>query len=198
MPRTTTSKVTEILNCSISLEHGAIIQYLTHAYLLGESGIGAEIINIARTEMRHLKYFGDLLVDLGGEPDLFKRGPMFSDANSAFAMISNGITAETEAIKAYEAFCDELDHAPAQRIFTRVLTDERFHLAQFGSFLAPATELLATYPAVPAADTAAPAHAIALLNGAVSQEYRAILLHVYEHLKSRDFWLREHTLEAMN
>ena len=47
-------KIIELLNQDIESEHGAIIQYLTHAYGMGEGEVACEIEAIARDEMRHL------------------------------------------------------------------------------------------------------------------------------------------------
>ena len=47
-------KIIALLNQDLEGEHGAIIQYLTHAYAIGEGEMACEIEAIAREEMRHL------------------------------------------------------------------------------------------------------------------------------------------------
>lgn len=188
--------VVSVLNENISLEHGAIVQYLLHAYAMGEGGVGAEVINIARTEMRHLKMFGDLLVDLGGSPDVYRRGPMHLDADSATQMMRNGVQAEEDAIAAYEAALVGLDHPHAQRVIERVLEDERFHHLQFAGFEREVGEVVATLPVAGPADLAA-AKVVALLDPAVRAAYAAILRNVREYLKSREFRHRDRMLEPM-
>ena len=47
-------KIITLLNQDLEGEHGAIIQYLTHAYAIGEGEMACEIEAIAREEMRHL------------------------------------------------------------------------------------------------------------------------------------------------
>jgi bacterioferritin (cytochrome b1) len=41
MSPTDTATVIAILNANIALEHSAIVQYLLHAYAMGEGGVGA-------------------------------------------------------------------------------------------------------------------------------------------------------------
>lgn len=193
---TDSSKVVEILNHNIALEHGAIVQYLLHAYAMGEGGVGAEVINIARTEMRHLKYFADVVVDLGGEPILGPRGEMFLEADSARAMMANGVTAEEGAIREYQAELARLDHPRAQRVLERVLLDEMFHRTQFQGFEGAVADVAATYPLPPVADPDA-GRVVALLNDAIQREYCGILLGVREYLRSRDMKRRDHFEEVM-
>ncbi len=68
-------KIIEMLNQDIEGEHGAIIQYLTHAYAMGEGDMACEIEALAREEMRHLDWLAETVVELGGVPSL-KRGTM--------------------------------------------------------------------------------------------------------------------------
>ncbi len=193
---TEAAKVIDILNHNISLEHGAIVQYLLHAYAMGEGGVGAEVINIARTEMRHLKYFADVVVDLGGVPVLGPRGEMFLDAGSAKDMMANGVVAEEGAIVAYQAALDGLDHLQAQKIIERVLLDERFHKTQFQGFEDDAADLPLPFPLPQVTDPDA-GRVVTLLNDAIGREYRAILFDVREYIRSRDMKLRDHLEEVM-
>lgn len=193
---TETSKVVAILNHNISLEHGAIVQYLLHAYAMGEGGVGAEVINIARTEMRHLKYFADVVVDLGGEPILGPRGQMFLDAASAKGMMANGVVAEDGAIVAYQAALDGLDHLQAQKVIERVLLDERFHKTQFQGFEAEVADVQVAFPLPPVSEPEV-GRVVALLNEAIQREYRAILLGVREYVRSRGMKHRDHFEEVM-
>ncbi|GAI01020.1 unnamed protein product, partial [marine sediment metagenome] len=45
-------KIIALLNKDLQDEHGAIIQYLTHAYAMGEGEMACEIEALARDEMR--------------------------------------------------------------------------------------------------------------------------------------------------
>ena len=64
-----------LLNKDLEGEHAAIIQYLTHAYAIGEGELACEIEAIAREEMRHLDWLAETIVNLKGTPS-FKRGEM--------------------------------------------------------------------------------------------------------------------------
>jgi len=66
-------KIIALLNQDLEGEHAAIIQYLTHAYAMGEGEMACEIEAIAREEMRHLDWLAETIVSLGGTPNL-KRG----------------------------------------------------------------------------------------------------------------------------
>jgi bacterioferritin len=59
-------KIIALLNQDLGGEHTAIIQYLTHAYAMGESEMACEIEAIAREEMRHLDWLAEKLVDKKG------------------------------------------------------------------------------------------------------------------------------------
>jgi bacterioferritin len=68
-------KIVELLNKDLQDEHGAIIQYLNHAYGMGEGEMSCEIEAISRDEMRHLDWLAEAIVELGGTPSLV-RGKM--------------------------------------------------------------------------------------------------------------------------
>ena len=59
-------KIIQLLNKDLEYEHGAIIQYLNHAYGMGEGEIACEIEATARDEMRHLDWLAETIVSLGG------------------------------------------------------------------------------------------------------------------------------------
>ena len=52
-------KTIALLNQDLEGEHGAIVQYLSHAYAMGEGEMACEIEAIAREEMRHLDWLAD-------------------------------------------------------------------------------------------------------------------------------------------
>jgi len=66
-------EIIALLNRDIQSEHGAIIQYLTHEYGIGEGELACEIEAIAREEMRHLDWLAQLVTDLGGKIRLTER-----------------------------------------------------------------------------------------------------------------------------
>ncbi len=68
-------EIVRLLNEDLEGEHAAIIQYLTHAYAMGEGEMACEIEAIAREEMRHFDWLAEGIVSLGGVPSI-KRGDM--------------------------------------------------------------------------------------------------------------------------
>ena len=68
-------KIVAMLNKDLEGEHAAIIQYLVHAYAMGEGEMACEIEAIAREEMRHFDWLAETIVGLGGVPTI-KRGNM--------------------------------------------------------------------------------------------------------------------------
>ncbi|MGB2853717.1 MAG: ferritin-like domain-containing protein, partial [Dehalococcoidia bacterium] len=76
-----TAEIIVLLNQDLEGEHGAIIQYLTHAYAMGEGEMACEIEAIAREEMRHLDWLAEAIVELGGIPSL-ERGMMRMEGKS--------------------------------------------------------------------------------------------------------------------
>ncbi len=185
-----------LLNHNIHLEHGAIVQYLQHAYAMGEGGIGTEVITIARAEMRHMKYFADLLVDLGGKPTL-DRGHIYFDANSAVAMMANGVKAEEDALREYRTQLERIDFAPMQRLLERVLADEEYHHGQFQGFeeellsqSAEAAEALSGV-AFPSPGPVEDPEAMALIGASFTARYNQVLEYVQYYFESRDYHARD-------
>ncbi len=84
-----------MLNEDIDGEHAAIIQYLEHAYGMGEGEIACEIEAIAREEMRHLDWLAETTVRLEGAPSL-QRGPMRRGGAAAADWLKNDVLAEEE------------------------------------------------------------------------------------------------------
>ena len=79
-----------LLNQDIEGEHAAIIQYLTHAYAMGEGEMACEIEGIAREEMRHLDWLAETITDLGGVPSI-RRGEMRMTGQSATEWMKNNV-----------------------------------------------------------------------------------------------------------
>ena len=90
-----------LLNKDIEDEHGAIIQYLTHAYAMGEGEMAREIEALAREEMRHLDLLAETVVELGGKPSL-ERGKMIMTGKAVTAWMKNDVKLEEGAIAQYK------------------------------------------------------------------------------------------------
>ncbi len=130
-------KITELLNKDLEDEHGAIIQYLTHAYAMGEGEMACEIEATARDEMRHLDWLAETIVELGGAPSL-ERGKMLMGGESVANWMSNNVLLEEGAIKQYQEHIKAIDDPKIKRLLKRILSDEEAHRGKFEHFVGKA------------------------------------------------------------
>ncbi len=130
----TNEEVIDLLRDDMKGEHAAIIQYLQHAYKMGEGEVGTEVEGIARDEMRHFRWLGELVVKLGGNPTM-DRDPIFLDTPKDFQMMLLDVEAEDRAIEQYEAHLEAIENPKAKIIIERILVDERTHRAMFKDYV---------------------------------------------------------------
>jgi bacterioferritin len=123
-----------MLNEDIEGEHGAIIQYLTHAYSMGEGEMACEIEAIAREEMRHFDWLAEKIVELGGTPSI-KRGKMLMEGKAVSDWMKNNVTLEKDAIDLYKKHINATDDAKIKRLLKRILSDEESHQGDFVHFV---------------------------------------------------------------
>lgn len=128
-------EIIKILNADLQDEHGAIIQYLTQAYAMGEGEMSCEIEAIAREEMRHLDWLAETIVKLGGTPSL-KKGSMRMGGKQVPEWMQNSVLLEEDAIKNYEEQIKKIDDPEIKRLLERIVSDERSHHADFVHFIA--------------------------------------------------------------
>src|SRR4030042_854338 len=127
-------KIMELLNADLQDEHGAIIQYLTHAYAIGEGEVACEIEAFARDEMRHLDWLAGTIVSLGGPPSP-ERGTMNKAGKTVPAWMANDVSLEEGAIKNYTAHIKLIDDPVVKRLLRRILADEKAHRDKFEHFV---------------------------------------------------------------
>ena len=123
-----------LLNQDLEGEHGAIIQYLTHAYAMGEGEMACEIEAIAREEMRHLDWLAETIVELGGILSL-KRGEMRMDGKSVADWMRNSVLLEEDGITLYKEHIKLIDNPKLKRLLQRILSDEESHHGDFQHFV---------------------------------------------------------------
>ncbi|MBM4432604.1 MAG: ferritin-like domain-containing protein [Chloroflexi bacterium] len=128
------SKIIDLLNEDLEDEHGAIIQYLNHAYAMGEGEIACEIEAIARDEMRHLDWLAETIVELGGTPSL-ERGKMRMSGESTSTWMQNNVLLEEGAVKQYRKHIKIIDNPKIKRLLQRILSDEESHRSKFEHFV---------------------------------------------------------------
>ncbi len=122
-----------LLNKDLEGEHAAIIQYLTHAYAMGEGEMACEIEAIAREEMRHLDWLAKAVVELGGVPSL-TRGEMRTGGHSVADWMRNNVLQEQDAIVMYEEHIRAINDPKIKRLLERILSDEKSHRGDFEHF----------------------------------------------------------------
>lgn len=127
-------KIIELLNEDLEGEHAAIIQYLTHAYAMGEGEMACEIEAIAREEMRHLDWLAETIVELGGTPSL-ERGKMRMDGESVADWMRNDVILEEDGINLYREHIKLIDAPKIKRLLKRILSDEESHHGDFQHFV---------------------------------------------------------------
>jgi len=123
-----------LLNKDIEGEHAAIIQYLTHAYAMGEGELACEIEGIAREEMRHLDWLAETITGLGGVPS-FTRGSMRMTGKEVSAWMKNDVLAEEDAIAMYRDHIKLISDTKIKRLLERILSDELSHHGDFTGFV---------------------------------------------------------------
>jgi len=170
------NKIIAILNQDLEGEHGAIIQYLTHAYAIGEGEMACEIEAIAREEMRHLDWLAEAIVELGSIPSL-KRGKMRMAGKSVVDWMRNNVLLEEDARNLYKEHIKVIDDPEIKRLLQRILSDEESHHRDFEHFVDKAGKEGARDIRGPREDQVAQ-----ILNWGIEHEYTVILqylLHSY-------------------
>jgi len=127
-------KIIALLNKDLEDEHGAIIQYLTHAYAMGEGEMSCEIEAIARDEMRHLDWLAKTIVGLGGVLSL-ERGTMLMEGKPASMWMQNDVSLEEGAAEQYKEHINAISDPGIKRLLKRILSDEEAHHAKFEHFV---------------------------------------------------------------
>lgn len=127
-------EIIALLNEDLEGEHGAIIQYLGHAYAMGEGELACEIEAIAREEMRHLDWLAETIVELGGKPSM-KRGKMRMEGALVPDWMKNDVLLEDDAITMYKEHIKIIGDRKIKRLLKRILSDEESHHGQFAHFI---------------------------------------------------------------
>jgi bacterioferritin len=130
-------KIAALLNQDLEGEHAAIIQYLVHAYAMGEGEMACEIEAIAREEMRHFDWLAETIAELGGTPSI-KRGEMRTGGESVPDWMQNDVLQEEAAIIMYQDHIKAIANPKIKRLLKRILSDEKSHRGDFEHFVTKA------------------------------------------------------------
>ncbi|WP_028950303.1 ferritin-like domain-containing protein [Sulfurihydrogenibium subterraneum] len=175
-------KIINYFNYNIALEHSAIIQYLFHAYTIGEAETENEIEEIAREEMRHLRMFAHKVVELGGEPAISERASVFLHAPTLEDLMQLDIDAELMAIQEYSKQLKDLSDESAKRILSRVISDEDAHSKIFTKMKENLKQMVKDSSSVKEQERLEIAQ---LLNDILQRQYKKILEELYQSFITR-------------
>ncbi len=167
---------------NVALEHSAIVQYLYHIFLIRDPEIKGEIEEIAREEMRHMKWFAQKVVELGGKVLLERREEEIRVGGPDWkSMIENDINAEEKAIKVYTEQFEIVKDDSVKKLLERVINDEMTHKNEFSEILEHVKDLKPEEE-----KKEADKKTIEILNKLLNEEYRIILdyLHNFFHSKN--------------
>jgi bacterioferritin len=172
-------EVIAMLNEDIKGEHAAIVQYLRHAYAVGEGELACEIEAIAREEMRHLDWLAETVVELGGEPTL-DRGAMTIGGDSVAEWMKRDVGLEQDAMDLYEEHIKAIEDPKIKRLLRRIASDEASHRDDFEHFVEKSKKE-AMEPIAPLeAGGGKPTQLADMLNWGVRHEYTVILQYLYQ------------------
>ena len=185
--------IISLLNQDLKGEHAAIIQYLTHAYAMGEGEMACEIEAIAREEMRHLDWLAETIVSLGGVPSL-DRGDMRMGGEAVGDWMKNDVLQEEDAIAMYQKHIKAIDDPKIKRLLERILSDEKSHRGNFEHFVDKAQKENARDLRGSRQDRVAQ-----ILNWGVEHEYTVILQYLFHrYMTSNEDVKREMEDQAIN
>lgn len=170
-------KIIQYFNYNITLEHSAIIQYLFHAYTIGDAETENELEEIAREEMRHLRMFAHKVVELGGKPAIFDRAAVFLNAPTYEELIQLDIDAELMAIQEYKRQREDITEESAKKILTRAIEDETAHSILFKKMKENVKNIVKNGSSEIDENMA---KVVQLLNTVLQKQYQKILEHLFQ------------------
>ncbi len=173
-----------MLKADMRDEHAAIIQYLQHAYAIGEGEEACEIEAIARDEMRHLRWLAEMVVELGGDPTM-ERSEVDRSGAGPVEWMARDIAAEEGAIAQYKEHIaaididNDNDNPRVVRLLKRILSDEVAHKEAFSDLAEELAEEAAEAEEAAQQGEAVSPRVLEILNQGVRHEYTVILQYLY-------------------
>ncbi len=172
-----------LLLYDVALEHSAVVQYLYHIFLISDGNITSEIEEIARQEMRHLKWFAQKVVQLGGQVVLDRIEDMIVIGGPDWAdMLSKDVNAEEEAIRIYTSQLNMVKDDSVKRLLERVIKDEEDHRIEFSELVEKVKEGLIC----PKGEGKGDPRTIEVLNRFLKEEYQTIINYLYQFFHSKN------------
>ena len=125
----------------------AVLQYVFQSIVFGENGnreFSKTLLQIAVSEMHHLELLGTVICKLGAPP-IFTACPPYpvgyysascvNFSRTPRQMLCADICAEENAIATYERILLRIKNPPVAAVVSRILEDEKLHLAAFNEML---------------------------------------------------------------
>ena len=161
-------------------EHMAVVQYLRHAYAMGEMPMAFEVEAIAREEMRHFDWLNELVVELGGKPSV-ERAKLYGVVENVADNMRFDVQAEQDAIVLYRQHIEAIDDPHIRLVLSRILSDEESHRVDFTKFVGEAEQMAAASAggAAEASGGKPPRRMRDILDEGVRHEYTVILQYLY-------------------
>lgn len=140
MQQSDRKKIVAALNQDVSLELGAVIQYLWHHYM-GEGMESPAIIDLfektSRAEMKHLERFAERIIALGGEPNT-DIAPV-AKGGDLKKMIRDDLTGERNAVSVYKThikLAADLGDTTTRLMLEEIVSEEEEHVDMWETTLA--------------------------------------------------------------
>lgn len=188
----------EMLKAAARDEHAAIIQYLLHAYQMGEGEEACEIEGIARDEMRHFWMLSRWIVKLQGTPTI-ERGFTDLGGETKAEWMDRDIQAEDRAIAMYRSYIAVIEDPTLRSDIERILADEERHRGIFKEFEEKFRQEQELAPEEIAGPPAPPPSALEALEWGIRHEYAAILQYLFHSFLIKDEETsRQLELQAIN
>jgi len=176
----------------LALEHGAILQYLIHAFLLRDSALTDPVRKVAREEMWHFEWLVEAIRDRGGEPAL-ERADIFLSLSMTESMAKDVVT-EQGALSHYAHTLELIGDSDPElsRLIERIADDERHHRATFERLAKIVRE---SGDAAYAAQAIMGPEDLAVVGPTIGLEYGSVLQYLFNKYGSGDCELGEQYFE---
>ncbi|MFN7065742.1 MAG: ferritin-like domain-containing protein [Aquificaceae bacterium] len=173
-----------LLLYNVALEHSAIVQYLYHIFLITNKNVTEDIEVIARQEMRHLKWFAQKVVKLGGQVVIDRLEDMIRIGGPDWAdMLLGDVWAEEEAIRIYTKQLEVVKDDSIKKLLERVIKDEENHKIEFSELMEKTKEGMVC---IPEEGKRADQKTIEVLNKFLKEEYQTIINYLYQFFHSKN------------
>ena len=172
----TSPEIIASLQEDLALEHGAIIQYLIHGFLLRDFALTDPVRKVAREEMWHFEWLAEAIRDRGGEPAL-DRADVFLSPSIGHSIAEDVVTEQT-ALSHYARTLELIGDTDPElsRLIERIADDEGHHRATFEGLSAVMRESGdAAYAAKPITGP----EDLAVVGPTVGLEYGSVLQYLF-------------------